>query len=229
MGRPLKIKKSTTKDIGFNAVTTLTAPVYPATMQDSQFFGVVGGANASVATSTYPVVKCRVRITGQAEADGYIITQKGSTKYQVASVTAINDEDMVVGTTYRILTLGDTVWSKTGAGLTAAVGDVFTALGAGAGTGTVQLVGTCVLADELDTFLTAGNMNITMTADNSSAITISRLTNRFALDYSDPKVRYAVNFFTDGSTVIKSGTSGGANTASQQNQLVLTVVERFTS
>ena len=78
MGRPLKIKKSTTKDIGFNAVTTLTVPVYPEPMQGTQFFGVVGGANASVATSAYPVVKCRVRITGQAEADGYSITQKGS-------------------------------------------------------------------------------------------------------------------------------------------------------
>ena len=229
MGRPLKIKKSTTKDIGFNALDTLTVPVYPSQMGGTQFFGVVGGANASVATSTYPVVKCRVRITGQAEADGYIITQKGSTKYQVASVTVIQDQAMVVGTTYRILVLGDTDWSATGAGKTAAVGDIFTCLGAGAGSGTVQLVGTCVLANELDTFLSAGNMNITMTADNSSAITISRLTNHFALDYSDPKVRYAVNFFTDGSTVIKSGTSGGANTASQQNQLVLTAVEKFTS
>lgn len=229
MGRPLKIKKSTTKDIGFNALNTLTVPVYPSQMEGTQFFGVVGGANASVATSTYPVVKCRVRITGQAEADGYIITQKGSTKYQVASVTVIQDQAMVVGQSYRILVLGDTDWSATGAGKTAAVGDVFTCLGAGAGSGTVQLVGTCVLANELDTFLSAGNMNITMTADNSSAITISRLTNHFALDYSNPKVRYAVNFFTDGSTVIKSGTSGGANTASQQNQLVLTAIEKFTS
>ena len=229
MGRPLKIKKSTTKDIGFNALNTLTVPVYPSQMEGTQFFGVVGGANASVATSTYPVVKCRVRITGQAEADGYIITQKGSTKYQVASVTVIQDQSMVVGQSYRILVLGDTDWSATGAGKTAAVGDVFTCLGVGAGSGTVQLVGTCVLANELDTFLSAGNMNITMTADNSSAITISRLTNHFALDYSNPKVRYAVNFFTDGSTVIKSGTSGGANTASQQNQLVLTAIEKFTS
>ena len=233
MGRPLKIKKSTTGDIGFNAIDTLTNPVYPSdptTFGGTEYLGVVGGANASVATTAYPVVKCRAFITGTgAEDDAYIITQKGSTKYQVATVTAVNDESMVVGQAYRILTVGDTNWAAVGGSASAAVGDVFTATGAGAGTGTVQDVGTCVLANEADSSLTEGNMNITFSTGDSTAQLISRLTNRFALDYSDPPVRYAVNFFSDEGYEVKSGTTGAVNASGQQNRVDLAIVENFTS
>ena len=232
MGRPLKIKKSTTGDIGFNALDTLTNPVYPSTpttFDGTEYLGVVGGANASVASATYPVVKCRAFIVG-AEDDAYIITQKGSTKYQVATITAVNDEDMVAGRAYRILTVGDTNWAAVGASVSnAAVGDVFTATAAGAGTGTVQNVGTCVLADEADGALTLGNMNITFSTGDSTAQTISRLTNRFALDYSDPPVRYAVNFFSDEGEEVKSGTTGAVNASGQQNRVSLAIVENYTS
>lgn len=69
MGRPLKIKESATVDIGFNN---------PAT----NHYGVVGG-NTSLSTSSYPVTKVRVKIGGNSEADGYIIRQKGASKYLV--------------------------------------------------------------------------------------------------------------------------------------------------
>ena len=233
MGRPLKIKKSTTSDIGFNALDTLTNPVYPSdptTFGGTEYLGVVGGANASVATTAYPVVKCRAFITGTgAEDDAYIITQKGTTKYQVATVTAVNDESMVVGQAYRILTVGDTNWAAVGGSSSAAIGDVFTATAAGAGTGTVQAVGTCVLANEADSALTEGNMNITFSTGDSTAQTISRLTNRFALDYSDPPVRYAVNFFSDEGYEVKSGTTGAVNVSGQQNRVDLAIVENYTS
>jgi len=228
MGRPLKIKKTTTKDIGFNAFSQLTNPVYPATLTSSDFFGVVGGANAeggsSVATSQYPVVKCRVYIPGAAsEDDGYIITQKGTTKYQVAAVSAVNDESLVVGLAYRILTVGTTDWLACGATKTnPQPGDIFTATAVGSGTGTAQLVGICNLANETDTTLTEGNMNISLsTGGDSTQILISRLTNKFALDYSTPPVRYAVNFFTDEGSQIKSGTVGITVDLGQ--------VEKFTS
>ena len=233
MGRPLKIKKSTTSDIGFNPFSALTNPVYPSdptTFDGTEYLGVVGGANANVATTAYPVVKCRAFITGTlAEDDAYIITQKGSTKYQVATVTSVNDEDMVAGQAYRILTVGTTNWAAVGGSVSAAVGDVFTATGAGAGTGTVQAVGTCVLADEADGALSEGNMNITLTAGDSTAQNISRLTNKFALDYSNPPVRYAVNFFSDEGYEVKSGTTGAVNASGQQNRVSLGIVENFTS
>jgi hypothetical protein len=213
MGRPLKIKKTLTKDIGFNPFSQLTNPVFPVTMTTTDFFGVVGGANAeagsSVATAGNPVVKCRVFIPGAgSEDDGYIITQKGTIRYQVAAVTAVNDEDLVIGSAYRILTVGTTNWTACGASKTnPQAGDVFTATAVGAGTGTAQLVGICTLANEVTGALTEGNMNITLQAGgDSTEILISRLTNRFALDYATPPVRYATNFFTDEGTSIKSGT-----------------------
>lgn len=232
MGRPLKIKKSTTVDIGFNPFSALTNPIYPSTpttFDGTEYLGVVGGANASVATAAFPVVKCRARIVG-TEDDAYIITQKGTTKYQVATVTAINDEDIVAGRSYRILTVGTTDWAAIGASdSNAAVGDVFTATGAGSGTGTVQAVGTCVLANEADGTLSVGNMNITFSTGDSTAQLISRLTNKFALDYSTPPVRYAVNFFSDEGFEVKSGTTGAANVTGQQNRVSLAIVENFTS
>jgi hypothetical protein len=231
MGRPLKIKKSTTSDIGFNPFSALTNPVYPSdptTFDGTEYLGVVGGANANVATAAYPVVKCRAFIVG-AEDDAYIITQKGSTKYQVATVSAVNDEDMVAGRTYRILTVGTTNWAAVGGSSSAAIGDVFTATGAGAGTGTVQNVGTCVLANQADGALSLGNMNITLTTGDSTAQNISRLTNKFALDYSTPAVRYAVNFFSDEGYEVKSGTTGAVNASGQQNRVSLAIVENYTS
>jgi hypothetical protein len=181
MGRPLKIKKSTTTDIGFNPFSVLTAPVVPEGFTPgsaTEYAGVVGGIGdgEGIATPTYPVVKCRVYIAGASEADGYIIRQKGTTKYLVSD-----------------------------------------------GTNT----GVCVLADEADGALTEGNMNITLTLDDSSPVNIAKLTNKFALDYND--VRYAVNFFTDEGTMIKSGTTGQNNTATQQNILSLGIVEKWTS
>jgi hypothetical protein len=232
MGRPLKIKKSTTSDIGFNPFSALTNPVYPSdptTFDGTEYLGVVGGANAGVATAAFPVVKCRAFIVG-AEDDAYIITQKGTTKYQVATVTAVNDEDMVVGRAYRILSVGTTDWAACGASdSNAAVGDVFTATAAGAGTGTVQNVGTCVLANQADGSLTLGNMNISLSQGDSTAQLISKLTNKFALDYSVPPVRYLTNFFSDEGFEIKSGTTGAANVSGQQNQVSLAIVENFTS
>lgn len=235
MGRPLKIKKSTTKDIGFNNVGSLTDPVYPATMTSSNFFGVVGGANAqggsSIATSAYPVVKCTAYVPGDSQyRDAYIITQKGSTKYLVAAINSIADEDIVAGNSYIINTAGTTNWKLFGAPSNATAGDVFTALanGSNSGTGTVYLVGNCTLVN--DTTPAEGFMSITINVGgDSTEVTVSRLTNHYALDYSTPKVRYAVNFFTDEASVIKSGTSGGANTASQQNTLELAQIDQFTS
>ena len=70
MGRPLKIKESATVDIGFNN---------PA---GGKYYGVVGG-DTSLSTVASPVTKVRVRVTGESEADGFIIRQKGASKYLV--------------------------------------------------------------------------------------------------------------------------------------------------
>jgi hypothetical protein len=63
MGRPLKIAKSATNGIG-----------YPQTAS-----GVVGG-NTSI---TGDQILCRVKVGSNAEANGFIIRQKGKSKYLV--------------------------------------------------------------------------------------------------------------------------------------------------
>lgn len=177
MGRPLKIKKSTTKDIGFNAWDQLTNPVFGPVFVATQYLGVVGGDNDGIATAAYPVVKCRVKIGANAEADGYIVRQKGTIKYLVSD-----------------------------------------------GTNT----GVCVLSNLAQGALTNNTMNIAFFATDSSEVLISKLSNKFALDYSTPPVRYAVNFFTDESTQLKSGAEADtfANTT---GELPLALVENYTS
>lgn len=88
MGRPLKIKKTTTVDIGFNSFGELTNPVFPVTFTTANFFGVVGGAKTGVATTAFPVTACSVNIAGSGEGveDGFIIRQKGASKFLVQGI-----------------------------------------------------------------------------------------------------------------------------------------------
>jgi hypothetical protein len=255
MGRPLKIQKSSTGsgnggaavgvDLGFPNFGSLTAPVVNTanTLNTTEYLGVVGGAAPTdTPTTTNPRVDVIVNITGSAGvAQGYIIRQKGSHKYLVGDVTSIADEDMVVGLAYMIVAVGTTDWVACGAPTNYGVGTIFTATAVGAGTGTANLVGVCVLDDDVTP--AAGLMAITFTTGDSTATTISKLTNKFLLDWTGGSTyaatsvvadkRYATNFFTDEGTVIKSGTTAAANTgtvtAGQQNLLDLAIVDNVTS
>jgi hypothetical protein len=262
MGRPLKIQQyslgsgdngtSSSPGLGVPVVVdsaypifgSLTAPVYPtADYTTDQYFGVVGGSNTvpgqakNLTGANYPTVKIRVYITGGSEDDGFIITQKGEHKYLVAALSSINATATVAGNTYRILTVGTTDWAAIGAPSGVVIGDVFTATGVGTGTGTVQLVGVCSLSNEADNSLTAGNMTITMDVGDSTTTRISKLTNKYALDWTGgntydaaavvQRIRYLANFFDQGDTAIKSGTTGANNSTGQQNILTLSQVNRY--
>jgi hypothetical protein len=231
MGRPLKIQKSSTGsgnggaavgvDLGYPNFNSLTNPVFNSpvqTLNGTQYLGVVGGAGPTdTPSATNPRVDVTVNITGSAGvAQGYIIRQKGAHKYLVGDVTSINDEDLVVGLAYMILSVGDTDWVSCGAPTNYGVGTIFTCTNSiGAGTGTANLVGVCVLQDSATP--TAGFMSISYIDDTSSEVFISKLTNKFLLgweggsDYAATSVvadtRQVANFFTDEGTVIKSGTA----------------------
>jgi hypothetical protein len=168
MGRPLKIKESTTIDIGFNNLGSLTNPVYPATLTDSNFLGVVGG-NSSVATAPYPTVQCIVNVdAGTGVENGFIVRQKGTIKYLVTGSTS---------------------------GVTAV----------------------CQVVDDATPAINEMCIQMSVNGD-STLINIKRLTNRWALDFSD--VRYVTNFFTDSGTEIKSGTIGDTNALAQVESFV---------
>jgi hypothetical protein len=236
MGRPLKIKKITESaynsstganpgvDIGFNGLLTLEAPVTPSNVwdTDTEYLGVVGGTQPpTVATATYPIVKVRVFVTGFAEADGYIIRQKGSRKFLVADATARTA--LVSGQAYRITVVGDTDWASYGAP-DAQIGTIFTATAAlgNTGTGRVNAVGICVLANDLSP--TAGNMSISYFSNDSVETAISKLTNKFLQNFNGGEaggnadtgdvwnytqvvnnVTFAANFFSDEGVTAKSG------------------------
>ena len=260
MGRPLKIQKTSTGsgnggasvgvDLGFPNFGSLTAPVVNTadTLNSTEYLGVVGGAAPTDAPSaTNPRVEVIVNIaapdgSGIGVAAGYIIRQKGSHKYLVGDATGVNDGSFVVGQAYQITSVGTTDWTAAGAPSNFGVGTIFTATSVGgAGSGTANSVGVCVLAD--DATPAAGLMAITFTTGDSTATTISKLTNKFLLDWTGGTTyaatsviadkRYATNFFTDEGTVIKSGTTAAANTgtvaAGQQNLLDLAIVDNVTS
>jgi hypothetical protein len=218
------------------------------TLSATEYLGVVGGAAPTdTPSATNPRIDVIVNIaapdgSGIGVAAGYIIRQKGSHKYLVGDATGVNDGSFVVGQAYQVVTLGTTNWQSIGAEADIAVGGIFTATGAdGGGNGVAYSVGVCVLDN--DTTPAAGLMAITFTNTDSTATTISKLTNKFLLDwtggsdYAAASVvadkRYATNFFTDEGTVIKSGTTGAANTGTvqsgQQNLLDLAIVDNVTS
>ena len=220
MGRPLKIKNSTTTDIGFNSFANLdpTTAVIPTGMTSSEFLGVVGGSNTSVATTAYPVVKITANVNGQS-GTAHIITQKGSHKYLVSGTDTVTANNLTQGFSYQIKALGNTDWSILGAGTNATVGKVFTAnvpLGTGSGTGTASDAGQCMLV--ANSTITSGQMNIVFNANGGSAYA-SRLTNKYIWDSSN--TRYAVNFFVAGTTTpLTLGTvavTGNAGTFSCAN------------
>jgi hypothetical protein len=258
MGRPLKIQKlgvgngttvagsppstsynqNISVDLGYPNFGSLTAPVVNSadTLSSTQFLGVVGGASPTdTPSATFPRVDVIVNIqlasgSGAGVAQGYIIRQKGSRKYLVGDVTSIADEDLVVGNAYIITSVGTTDWAAVGAPANYGVGTIFTCTAdVGAGDGTANLVGVCVLDN--DTTPAAGLMAITYTLGDSTATTISKLTNKWLLNFAGGSgftqaeitndVRYAANFFTDEGTVIKSGTA--------QTTVELAIVDNVTS
>jgi len=260
MGRPLKIQKSSTGsgnggaavsvDLAFPNFGSLTAPVVNTadTLNTTQYLGVVGGAAPTDAPSaTNPRIDVTVNIanpsgTGLGVAQGYIIRQKGSHKYLVGDITAVTDGSFLVGQAYQIASVGTTAWTAAGAPTNFGVGTIFTATSVGgSGNGTANSVGVCVLDDDVTPAV--GLMAITFTTGDSTATTVSKLTNKFLLDWTGGSTyaatsviadkRYATNFFTDEGTVIKSGTTAAANTGTvtsgQQNLLDLAIVDNVTS
>ena len=256
MGRPLKIQKYATNsgvgtpgaavgiDIGYPNFGSLTAAVVNSanTLSANDYLGVVGGISTSAASATNPRVRVAVNIalpsgSGAGAHDGSIIRQKGAHKYLVVDTTSVADEDMVVGAAYQIKTTGTTNWQVCGAPAGYVVGTIFTCTAVGAGTGTANLVGVCILSDAADP--TVGNMSIAWMQNDSSELYLSKLTNKWMLDWTGGStytasavladVRYASNFFTDEGTVIKSGTTGASNVSGQQNLVNLAIIQNYTS
>jgi len=218
-------------DAGFPNFGSLTSPANPYnsadTLNSDQFVGVVGGSpTTSTPSTTFPEVLAAVNIsladgTSTTAGAGRLIRQKGAHKFLVAyTASTTADEDLIIGQAYQIVALGTTDWQACGAPAGAAVGDIFTAVAVGSGTGTAYPVGQCVLSNTGTP--TAGNMSIEYSVGDSSAVYASYITNKWIRDwngmtygtYSSSNLGeniyasenfYVTNFFTDEGTVTWSG------------------------
>ena len=236
MGRPLKIKKTTTVDIGYPNFDSLDpgTAVIPAGMTGSEFLGVVGGQDASgIATTDYPIVQVVANLPG-GQGTCFIVTQKGVIKYLVSGVDSVAAGSFTPGFSYLITALGNTDFTAIGAGINPQVGQVFTATGAGSGTGTASDCGQCVLVPSPDNStaptLATGQMYIVFSPDGgTTTLYASKLTNKYIWDSATPQAnKYAVNFFTGNAVTAGSGADIATWTNGNGNYS-LAVVNNFTS
>jgi len=213
MGRPLKIKISDTQDAGFNNPGDDVANRTPT---GELFYGIVGG-NISTSDYTFPVTTTRVFPSGGSittEAEGFIVRQKGASKYLVSRLdaSAIDPANAVVGTIVRIVSVGDTDWNAMGMSGDGFVtnGAIFTveAASAAGSSGTIAECGTCSLVNVNDAALSAGDMTVTFTAADSSAVRLKRFSNRHGIPFTGDPV--LLNFFNILDNTVVIGGSGSA-------------------
>ena len=245
-------------DAGYPNFGSLTNPVYNTpvqTLDANQFLGVVGGIfTTSTPSATFPEIFCLVNIVladGTSTFDiageygGRIIRQKGSHKFLVAYTYASTaDESMIVGQAYQVASVGTTNWAACGGGADTAVGDIFTATAVGSGTGTVYPVGQCVLSNTATP--AAGNMSISYSVGDSSAVYASYITNKwvrdwngmtygnynngnFGLNIQSSENYYVTNFFTDEGNVTVSGGELSGTTSVDNPTIQLAQISNVTS
>lgn len=241
-------------DIGYPNFGSLTDPVYNSagTLSADDFLGVVGGMSTAATSANYPIILPQVNISladgsSTGAGNGRIVRQKGSHKFLVAYVASTTSAgSFVVGQSYQVAVVGTTTdWNAIGhAEGTVAVGDIFTATGAGSGDGEAYPVGQCVLSNTGTP--AAGFMSVEYSVGDSSAVYASYITNKWIRDwngmtygnYSDSNAGtnnyasenfYPTNFFTDEGTVTWSGAEviNGAN--AQNGSLQLAQVVKSTS
>ena len=245
-------------DAGFPNFGSLTNPVYNSpvqTLDANQFLGVVGGIfTTSTPSATFPEIFCLVNIVladGTSTFDiaseyaGRIIRQKGSHKFLVAYTYASTAPSaLIVGQAYQIGSVGTTNWAACGGGADTAVGDIFTATAVGSGTGTVYPVGQCVLSNTATP--AAGNMSISYSVGDSSAVYASYITNKwvrdwngmtygnynngnFGLNIQSSENYYVTNFFTDEGNVTVSGGELSGTTSVDNPTIQLAQISNVTS
>ena len=193
MGRPLKIMKAgagaagatTGNNIGFPSVSSLTAAVTPTGLTASEFYGVVGGNIASVQNGTPAYPQTVIAGAGPNAGNPVILAR---VRIVDQTGTTQDEEDG-----YIVRQKGERKYLVYGI--------------------TSTTMGVCVLSNQADGAVTAGNMTLTVFTGDSTAIRLSKLTNKYATDFtggsfgSPANLVYFVNFFqgVDGETAIKSG------------------------
>jgi hypothetical protein len=139
------------------------------------------------------------------QTDVYIIKQKGSRRYLVADVSAVQDEDIVVGNTYVIVDTSDTDWVALGVD-NAYNGKIFQATVSGSGlltNGVVRLVQVANLVSGTPAAL--GEMRLTgynSVGADASATRIAHLNKRTAIDFAGNRYTWFLDNDSSGDQII---------------------------
>ena len=151
---------------------------------NNRYFGQTGTA----ATPTIPI-----RVYNGSAKEGYIVDQKGARTFKCADDTTVNDEDMVVGAQYVIVTVGTTDWVACGS-VDANVGRLFTATAAGAGTGTAYRVIKAKLVQGTNSDPTVAN-TATLVGINATGnpVVLRKLNYRTASDFNGNRYKWTLS------------------------------------
>lgn len=133
--------------------------------------------------------------------NGYILRQKGKSKYLVALANTIEDEGITQGGTYFISSASNTDWAALGAGTTAGYGQVFTATASGVGlttNGQVAPAAVCQMVANGNP--DPGEFYVEVYNDGDTYYA-STLTNHWVESSEDDTTKYVASIFNDSGNV----------------------------
>lgn len=137
--------------------------------------------------------------------DVYIIKQKGAHRYLVADVSAVQDEDIVVGNTYVIVDTSNTNWAALGVD-NAYNGKIFQATVSGSGLATNGVVRRVQVAKLVSgTPAALGEMRLTgynSVGADASATRIAHLNKRTAIDFAGNRYTWFLDNDSSGDQII---------------------------
>jgi hypothetical protein len=148
-----------------------------------RFFGQTG-----TATPTIPI-----RVYNGSAKEGYIVNQVGARRFKCADDTVVQDEDIVLGNQYVIVSIGGTDFTQFGA-LDNTVGRIFTATanGAALGNGTAYQLITARLVQGTNSDPTAANTATLVGMLNGTPITLSKINFRTAVDFNGNRYKWSL-------------------------------------
>lgn len=151
---------------------------------NNRYFGQTGSA----ASPTIPI-----RVYNGSAKEGYIVNQVGARTFKCADDTSVNDEDMVIGAQYVIVSVGSTDWVACGA-VDAKVGRLFTATAAGSGSGTAYRVIKAKLVEGTNSDPTVAN-TATLVGINATGnpVVLRKLNYRTASDFNGNRYKWTLS------------------------------------
>ena len=154
---------------------------------NNRYFGQTGTANPTIP----------VRVYNGSAKEGYIVNQVGARRFKCADDTVVQDEDIVAGNQYVIVSIAGTDFRQFGA-LDNKVGRIFTATtnGAALGNGTVYRLITAKLVQGTNSDPTVANTATLvgiLAGAGQRPITLKKINARTCVDFSGNRYKWTLS------------------------------------